>query len=447
MEMNIDLNELICDNLTGIALDIINCDVDRAILKGGRASTKSQVVSECIVVGCMSYKESAVALVRYGNKIEERLVNTFRESIHYMGLEKFWKLRRSPFEYVLLDDNGKETDVSIKFTGCDRPEDLKSYKPRRGGGFRYVWMEELSNFDSLKSVNNLIQTFARGEGKHCVIMSYNPPKQNSNWVNKEFNAPKNKDNLIDSNVYSWKEYFDFEIEPGNTTRLVKSVNHSTYLDVIANGKSHWLGDTFIGEAKQMEAENYKEYQHQYLGEVVGTDANVFNNIKDWDGDINKLDITEVFRGLDFGLGGPDPTAFVAWYYDRKNKRIYCLDEFSKSKMSVDEMNYEIRLRNKNNFPVYFDSATPILGQELINKGCNAIGAIKGPDSVRAGIKWLQSLNGIHICKTLTPIVYHEFTEYEYIVDKDDNVTSKLVEGAEHTIDSTRYAFNLEIKYA
>jgi phage terminase large subunit len=156
MEINIDLNDLICDSFVDITSDIINCDVDRAIMKGGRSSTKSQVASESIVVGCMVYKESAVAAVKYANKIEERLVNTFRESIRYLGVEQFWKLRKSPFEYVLLDDKGKETDVSIKFTGCDNPEDLKSYKPRRGS-FRYIWFEELTNFRSFLS--NFLQIY------------------------------------------------------------------------------------------------------------------------------------------------------------------------------------------------------------------------------------------------------------------------------------------------
>ena len=110
------------------------------------------------------------------------------------------------------------------------------------------------------------------------------------------------------------------------------------------------------------------------------------------------------------------------------------------------MAYEIKRLNKFNFPVYSDSATPILASELVNKGVNVIGAIKGPDSIAAGIKWLQGLNSIYISPTLTPNIYKEFTEYEYIVDRNDQVTNKLVQGMEHSIDATRYAFNLEIKY-
>lgn len=442
--MDINLNNLVCDTFVDVFKQIVSCSVDRAILKGGRSTTKSQVVSEGIVVGCMTYKESAVAAVKYANKIEERLVNTFRDSIRYLGVEKWWKLRKAPFEYVLLDSKGEETDVSIKFTGCDNPDNIKSFKPRRGG-FRYVWFEELTNFPSLKEVNSLIQTFARGLGKHVVIMTYNPPMQTSNWVNKEYNAPVGKILGYDSNSYTSE--FEFEITSGQFERVRQIVHHSTYLDVIASGHADWLGTTFIGEAKRSEVENNKYYRWAYLGEVVGTDANVFSNIKDWNGDTDSLDIREVFRGFDWGYGGPDPCAYTEWYFDRRTRRIYALDEFSKPKMEIEDISFEIKNRNKHNFPVYADSASPILNIQLRNKGLNILDVKKGPDSVRAGIKWLQGLNGIYINKYKTPETYKEFTEYEYIVDKDDQVTSKLPDENNHTIDSTRYGFCNEIKYS
>lgn len=443
MELNINLNDFVLDTFVDAFDDIVNCNVDRVILKGGRSSTKSQMASEGIVVGCMVNKESAVAAVKYANKIEERLVNTFRSSIEYLGVEKLWKLRKSPWEYVLLDEYGRETDVSIKFTGCDNADNLKSFKPRRGS-FRYVWFEELTNFLSLKEINNLIQTLARGKGKHCVIMSYNPPMQTSNWVNKEYDSPVGEILGHDSN-YCYTE-FEFDVEQGHKEKIRQLVHHSTYLDVIRDGHYDWLGTTFIGEAKQKEVNDTKYYRWAYLGEVVGTDANVFPNIKDWDGDKSKLSLSEVFRGIDFGYGGPDPCSYVEWLYDRRNKYIYAINEFHKPKMSIDDMAFEIRQLNVHNFPVYADGAAPILSTEIASKGVNIVGVKKKPDSIRAGIKWLQGLNGIFICKYLTPNIYREFKEYEYKVDKDDQITAELPDANNHTIDATRYSFVYEIKY-
>ena len=461
MVIDIEMDELIIDTFRKVYTEIVNCDISRAILNGGRSSTKSQVAANAIINGVMCNKESAIAIVKYGNKIEERLVNTFREAIRFMGVGDYWKLRKSPFEYVLLDDRGKETDVSIKFTGCDNPENLKSFKPRRGA-FRYIWVEELNNFLSLKEINSLIQTFSRGKGKHCTIMTYNPPMQNSNWVNKEYNSYSGKILESDSNAV----YEEFEFEVNGVKKIMKQVvHHSSYLDVIegctiyekVNGvktgrkikvsRADWLGDEFIGTAEQSKVENLKYYEWAYLGKVVGTDANVFPNVKDWDGKKERLNITEINRGFDWGYGGPDPCAYVEWYYDKKNRKLYALAEFGKPKMDIEDIAFEIRKINKNNFSVKADNASPILNKQLKKVNLNIVGVKKKPDSVRGGIKWLQSLNGIYISKTLTPQIYKEFTEYEYIVDKKtDEVTAELPDKNNHFIDATRYALVDVITY-
>lgn len=441
MIIDVNLNELICDNLVQVSKDIINCEVGRAVLKGGRSSTKSQVISEDIVVGCMANNASAVCCVKYANKLEDRLVNTFRRSISYMGVERFWKLRRSPFEYVLLDENGNETNHSIKFTGADDPESLKSFSAR-DSGFRYVWFEEATNFNSLKEVNTLIQTFARGKGKHTTIFSYNPPMSTSSWVNKEFNNITGE--ILDTSENNVYTEFEFEVA-GVKKKSRQVINHSSYLDVIASGHADWLGEIFIAEAEKSKVENEKYYRWAYLGEVIGTDANVFHNIRDWDGNTDSLSLTEIMRGLDWGMGGPDPSSYCGWYYDRRNNCIYALDEYYKSKVSVDVVASKIKEFNKHNFPVQCESAAPILNNQLRNKGINALDVKKGPDSVRAGIKWLQSLNGIYINKYRTPNIYREFTGYEYVIDKDDTITDKLSDKDNHTIDATRYAFVYEIK--
>ena len=441
--INVNLDNLICHNFRYAFEQIVNCGVDKVVLNGGRNSTKSQVTSEAIIIGCMVSKRSAVAALKHANKIEERLVNTFRESIYYLGVEKFWKLRRSPFEYVLLDDKGNETDVSIKFTGCDNPEMIKSYKPRRGS-FKYIWLEELTNFSSFKEVENICDTLGRGLGEHVIIMTYNPPIETSNWCNKEYNNIKGE--ILDVKGKTIYTEYEYEATPGVKKKIRQIVNKSSYLDVIESGHADWLGDLFIGRAEKLKVDNPKMYRWMYLGEVVGTDANVFDNIHEWDGDKAQLDIREVFRGLDWGYGGPDPTAYVEWYYDRRNRYLYALNEYVKPKMSVADIAFEIKQLNTHNFPVTADSANKVLNNELRNKDVNILDAKKGPDSVRAGIRWLQDVNGIFISKLLTPYIYKEFKEYEYIVDKEDNVTSQLKDEDNHTIDSTRYAFENEIKY-
>lgn len=440
--MFIDLDNIICQSFKDVIKDIINCKVDRAILNGGRSSTKSQAVSESIVVGCMINKASAVAMVKHANKIEERLVNTFRESIRYLGVEKWWKLRKSPYEYVLLDKNGKETNASIKFTGCDNADSIKSYKPRQGS-FRYIWFEELTNFTNLNEVNNIIQTMARGEGDHCVIMTYNPPKSTSSWVNKEYDAPCGKILGYESNVYT--EEFEFELN-GELHKSVQLVHHSTYLDVIESGHSDWLGVAFIAEAERAKKDNYNYYRWAYLGEVVGTDANVFSNINDWTYS-EELHAYEISRGLDCSNGGTDPWAYGNWFYDKKNNDLYCLDEFILGGgAAIEQVALNVKNKNTNNMNYYIDSAVPTFRKLLQNAGTYPLPAKKGQDSVIAGVVWLQSLSHIYIDKIRCPVTYKEFKGYEYLIDKNDEITSELVDKDNHTIDACRYALCMKIRY-
>lgn len=441
--MFVELDDIICNSFKDVITDIIDCNVDRAVLNGGRSSTKSQGASEAIIIGCMVYKASAVAMVKHANKIEERLVNTFRESIRYLGVEKWWKLRRSPFEYVLLDKYGRETNISIKFTGCDNAESLKSYKPRQGS-FRYIWFEELTNFKSMNEVNNIIQTMARGQGEHCTIMTYNPPMSTSNWVNKEYDVPCGKVLGYDSNI--WEEEITFKVD-GLEQTIKQIVHHSSYLDVIESGHSDWLGLTFIAQAEQAKKNNPVYYEWAYLGKVVGTDANVFKNIKEWEYTEN-VHAYEISRGLDCSNGGPDPWMYGNWFYDKKNNDLYCLDEFSLGGgASIEQVALSIKSKNTMNQNYYIDSAVPTFRKLLINAGTNPIPAKKGQDSVIAGILWLQSLNNIYIDKIRCPITYKEFKGYEYLIDKDDNITSELVDENNHSIDACRYALCLKIKYS
>ena len=46
-------------------------------------------------------------------------------------------------------------------------------------------------------------------------------------------------------------------------------------------------------------------------------------------------------------------------------------------MSVDDIAFEIKKRNKHNFPVYADSANPLLNNELSQKGVNVVPVDKG----------------------------------------------------------------------
>ena len=67
-------------------------------------------------------------------------------------------------------------------------------------------------------------------------------------------------------------------------------------------------------------------------------------------------------------------------------------------------------------------------------------AVKGPGSVAAGMKWLQSLNAIIIDPVRCPETAAEFTGYEYLRDaRTGEVTNAWPDADNHHIDAVRYA--------
>ena len=66
-------------------------------------------------------------------------------------------------------------------------------------------------------------------------------------------------------------------------------------------------------------------------------------------------------------------------------------------------------------------------------------AEKGPDSIRYGIKWFQSLRHIYIDKYRCPDTYDEFVRYEFDRDRDGHIISSFPDRDNHHIDACRYA--------
>lgn len=445
-KLNVDIGKLIITTFDNIFNAIIHNKYDRIVCKGGRNSTKSSMIALAIIIGVMLFKCDAVCMVKYDNKVYERLVSTFLEMLNRSGLWGFFKYKVQKKELVLLDSwDGKETGHSIKFTGVDDPGKLKSFKPRSGaGGFRYIWFEELTDFYSLQEVNNVINTMARGEGKHTVIMSYNPPKSTSNWVNDSYNTPCGLVLGHDSNSYISEFEIKYTDDRGQViTETVKQlVHHSTYLDVISSGHASWLGMT-LQNAELAKTGNTENYRWEYLGEAIGTEGNVFKNVKELRD--KNYNASEIFRGLDFGFTN-DPSAYVEWCYDKVTNSIYCHNEFVEKHVDNANLAFNIKQVNVHDFRVWADSEDPRTINELIKLGVKAIGVKKGADSVRHGIKWLQSLNGIYINPVTCPVTYKEFSKYEYKMNKQGEYTGELSDKDNHCIDATRYALCMKIDY-
>ena len=292
------------------------------------------------------------------------------------------------------------------FKGNDSAEKSKGIK-LPSGWFKYIWFEELTEFDGIDAVETVIRSVVRGDKHSNVFYSYNPPKSANNWVNSE--CLVSKDNRL--------------------------VHHSTYLDV----PPEWLGKQFIEDAEVARATNELKYNWAYLGAVTGTGGAVFDNVvtrEITDDELQTLD--KLYDGLDFGFA-VDPSVYVICSYNAAKKTLHIIDEYVKVGASFDTIAEEIKKRNAARRPITADSAEPRSIDELRQRDIRVHPAKKGPGSVEHGMKWLQDLNEIIIDPARTPEAAREFLGYEYPLDKDGHFKAQYPDEMNHCLDSTRYA--------
>ena len=102
------------------------------------------------------------------------------------------------------------------------------------------------------------------------------------------------------------------------------------------------------------------------------------------------------------------------------------------------------IKTKTQCKIIADSAEPKSIAEFQINNFNIVGAIKGPDSVRYGIKWLQQLAYIYIDKERCPHTFDEFSLYELEKDKNGDFKDKYPDKNNHHIDTIRYALSDDI---
>lgn len=407
---NIKLKSLIAPSFYALHKDIKQNKHTHYWLKGGRGSTKSSFISIEIPTGFLRDSEAnAIVLRKYGVSLEKSVYNQILWALDKLELTPYWKAYKSPLRLVYTP-----TGQEIVFLGMDDPQKLKSLKPAHGY-YKFVWFEEVSEADGMDEIRSIIQSVVRGGEKFVVFYSFNPPANQSNWVNQEVLTPRDD----------------------------KIVHHSTYLDV----PKEWLGRQFFIEANHLKEVNELAYRHEYLGEATGTGLTVFPNVvirEITDDEIRQFD--NIKQGIDWGYAA-DPFSFVKTHYSRTFKRLYIFDEIYEYGMlnaqAIELVNQKLEYYGS----LTADSEDPKSIGEFWDAGIDIRGAKKGPGSRGYGYKFLQGMEQIIIDPDRCPNAAREFSTAEFEKEKDGNVRNEYPEKNDHTIDATRYALEDEMPYA
>ena len=377
-------------------------------LTGGRGSLKSSVISLEIILNMIkpeNREKHAVIYRKVADTIETSVYSQVLWAIDKLGMNQDWICTKSPMRCTY-----RPTGQMIIFKGLDKAAKSKSIKVPFGY-IAYLWFEEFDEFKGEEEIRKVQQSVVRGGNDFIVFKSMNPPKSKQNWANGYIQNEK-----LRTDTY---------------------VSHTTYLQ----SPIEWLGQQFIDDAEWLKQINPKAYEHEYKGIPIGNGTEVFDNLtirRITDSEIASFD--HLYRGVDWGWY-PDPFHYGCMHYDSWKMKLYIFEEFRANKMkNRDTADVLLNQYGLTKYDIITcDSAEQKSIADYRAYGINARGADKGPNSVRYGMKWLQSLVEIVIDPVRCPKTSEEFTKYEYELTKDGEPTSVYPDANNHSIDMTRYA--------
>ena len=136
-------------------------------------------------------------------------------------------------------------------------------------------------------------------------------------------------------------------------------------------------------------------------------------------------------GLDYGYS-IDPTAIVAVYYYNGG---YILDEVLYRKGMSNKQIADVL----NSLPyglVVADSAEPKSNDEIKSYGVNLVPVVKGKDSIKQGIQYVQDQK-ISVTERSINLI-KEYRNYLWKTDKNGQIINEPEGGLDHALDAVRY---------
>ena len=392
--------------------DIIAHGHTEYVLNDGRGSGKSSFVGMIDPLLIVNNPTWHVLCIReHANTLRNSVYAQIQWGIDQLELTEKFKFTTSPLEITYIP-----TGQKIFFRGANDPMSIKSIKPPFGA-IAVLHFEEYDQLAGPETVRSIMQSAIRGTDVAYIFKVFNTPRSMNHWANKEMTMPKDG----------------------------RYLHKSSYLDM----PPEWLGQVFIAEAEYLKKVNPDAYENEYMGAANGTGGMVFPNVElraITDAEIKLYD--NIYEGLDFGYA-VDPLHWVRLSYHAGRRELYIYDEFRAVKMGNKELAETLIAQKGCGYSrlIIADSAEPKSIADLNTYGLTVKGAEKPPESVRYSMKWLQNLAKIVIDPERCPYTAQEFTSYEYPRTKDGLVMSIYPDENNHSIDSTRYALNLQWRKA
>ena len=396
-------------------------------LRGGRGSGKSSFCALELIYQIMTDQtglSNALVVRKWAVTLRGSVYTQLQWAVSVLGVSALWRSTLNPLQFIYLP-----TGQTVRLTGLDDPQKLKSIKPAKGY-FKYLWCEEFNEINGELELRNLQQSVLRGGDSFIVLRSFNPPISRSSWANQLC------DRLDD-----------------------RALNLLTnYLQI----PESWLGQTFIDEAERLREINPRAYNHEYLGMAVGSGAEVFEALEVReipDEEYSQLD--KVYSGIDWGFS-TDPACFLRVSYEPKLETIWIMDEIYQTHLTNKQLADRIKEKSWHTTGEQYyshiylegvydrkaliiaDSASPKDIADMNDLGLKVIGCTKFQGCVEYRIRWLQHRK-IIVDPRRTPNTARELQNYQYDIDrKTGEVLSSVPDKNNHSLDSLAYSLDRAI---
>lgn len=368
------------------------------IVTGGRGSAKSFSVNTFLTQLTFE-KGHRVLFTRYTmTAANVSIIPEFIDKIDRMGAGKHFKINQT-------DIRNEATGSDIFFKGIKTSSGNQTAALKSLQGVTTWVLEEAEELTS-ESTFDKIDLSIREKDKHNRVILILNPTTKEHWIYQRFfegrGVPQGFNGIIGDTCYI----------------------HTTFLD-----NYHNLDQSFINQVKVIKQKNREKYQHQILGGWLNKAEGVI--FKNWHFGEFRNDLPIIY-GMDFGYS-IDPTTLVKVAIDEKNQTIYCQELLYKEGLTTGAIHEQIRRNTLANDLIIADSAEPRLIDELKAKGINIRPTIKGPDSVKAGLRTLQDYTLVITPESVN--LAKELNNYAWSDKKSDTP----IDAFNHSIDALRYA--------
>lgn len=376
------------------------------VVKGSRASKKSKTTALWFIVNMMKYPQANTLVVRKTFRtLKDSCFTELKWAVHRLKVDAWWEFKESPLEATY-----KPTGQKIYFRGLDDPLKVTSITVDVGA-LCWAWLEEayeVMNEDDF----NILDESIRGEVPEGLFkqwtITFNPWNEH-HWLKKRFFDNPDDETLPLTTNYMCNEWLD-----AADIKVFEDMKKRNPRRYAVAGLGGW------GIVEGLVYENWKEQAFDHTSEEFQKEH---------------PNLISAF-GLDFGYTN-DPSTLFCGLLDQKNKQLFVFDEMYEKGLSNKRIADNIKSMGYGKERITADSAEPKSIDELKSLGLRVKGAMKGKDSIKNGIQWIQDLEIIIHPRCVNFLT--EISNYTWDKDKFGTRLNVPIDDFNHLMDAMRYA--------